>query len=373
MDKPKAITSLQLAMSIGTSIVGVGILAFPRLTVELANTGAPFTTMIAVVIAILGGWVLVYLGNQYPQQTIFEYADVLVGKWVGGAILFLLGIYFLELGALGIREFGEVVVTSVLPETPIPATILVILLLVVHAARNDIAKFTRILTLYMPLVYAPALGIVILSLKNARMANIMPVLAVFHGQKAGQVILSVGIVTALYQNLMIIGLMVPFMYQPKRAWRSAALGTAVAGGLYIVLSYSTLGVFGVEEIKNLLWPTLELAKTAALPAAFIERLDPIFLSVWVTAVFCAIYAAYYIGIQALSHVLRLKDQRVLAIAALPIVLDLSRLPPNISELYSIIQVVGLSGLPLTFGYPLVLLIVHRLKIRNGNKQRVRVV
>jgi len=368
MNKPKTVTSLQLGMSIGTAIIGVGILAFPRITSELAQTGAPFTAMVAVVIAILGGLVLVYLGNQYPEQTIFEYADILVGKWVGGIVLFVMGGYFLDLGALAAREFGEVVVTSVLPQTPIPATILVILLLAVHAARKDIAKFTRILTLYMPIVYAPVLAIVVLSLKSARLANIMPVLAVFHGQRAGSIVLSIGVVTALYQNLMIAGMIIPFMYQPKRAWKSVTLGITAAGMLYLILSYATLAVFGVEEIQNLLWPTLELAKTAALPAAFIERLDPIFLSVWVTAVFCAIYAAYYLGIQALSHVFRFQDQRVFAIAALPIVLDLSRQPPNIVDLYQTIKVVGLSGLPLTFGYPLVLLVMHWIRTRKGKKQ-----
>jgi len=368
MIKPKSVTSLQLSMSIGTSIIGVGILAFPRITVSLVSTGAPFTTLMAVLIAVLGGLMLSYLGNQYPEQTIYEYGDELVGKWIGGIVLFLIGGYFLELSALASREFGEVVVTSVLPRTPIPVTIMVILILVSIASRNDIAKFVRILTFYMPIVYFPALIIVILSLKSARISNIVPILAIFHGVTFQNLALSTGIVTALFQNFMIAGIIIPFMYQPWRAWRSTSLGIVFAGALYLILIYSTLGVFGLEEMKNLLWPTLELAKTAALPAFFIERLDPVFLAVWVTAVFCAMFAAYYLSIHAFSHVFRFQDHRALTIMALPIALLLSRQPSNIVDLYIIVKNIGLAGLPLTLAYPFVLVVIHWMKNHNLKKQ-----
>ncbi|WDL97922.1 GerAB/ArcD/ProY family transporter [Alicyclobacillus sp. ALC3] len=369
MNKPKTVTQLQLGMSIGTAIIGVGILAFPRITVTLVSTGAPLTTLIAVFAAVLGGLMLAYLGNRYPDETIYEYADHLVGKWVGSIVLLLIGSYFLELTALAAREFGEVVVTSVLPRTPVPVTILVILILVVIASRNDIAKFVRILTFYMPIVYFPALVIVVLSLKSARVENVMPVLGLFHGVSFQNIVVSTGVVTALFQNFMITGLIIPFMYQPKRAWKSTTLGIVVAGSLYIILIYSTLGVFGLEEIKNLLWPTLELAKTAALPAFFVERLDPVFLAVWVTAVFCAMFAAYYLSIKAFSHIFRFQDHRALALMGLPVALVLSRQPSNIVELYTVVKNIGLAGLPLTLGYPLVLTVLSRFKTHQPQSKR----
>lgn len=372
MIKPKSVTSLELTMSMATCIIGVGILAFPRLTVDLAGTGAPITTMIAVCIVIIGDLMLAYLGNQYPEQTLFEYADDVIGKWLGGIVLLVIGSYFMELGALAAREFGEVVVTSVLPRTPIPVTVWVMLILAAIASRNDIAKFVRILTFYMPLVYFPALVIVALSLKSARMVNIMPVFAAFTGVPFKHIILSVCVVTALFQTGWVLGLIVPFMYKPKRAWFNATLANVIAGALYVIIIYSTLAVFGTEEIKNLLWPTLELAKTAALPSFFIERLDPVFLAVWVTAVFCAIVSSYYLSIQAFSHLFRLRDHRVFTLTALPVMGLLSAQPANIEQLYTVVKYVGVSGLPLTFGYPLILIVVHLIRGRSNKPSRGKV-
>ncbi|MFB5191957.1 GerAB/ArcD/ProY family transporter [Alicyclobacillus fastidiosus] len=361
MEKPKSVTATQLTMSIGTSIIGVGILAFPRITVEYVRTGAPMAAICAMLLMMCGGIVVAYLGNQYRERTIFEYADELVGQWIGRLLLVCIGAYFLELAALASREFGEVVVTSVLQRTPIEVTVFVMVLMATVACRSDIIVFARILTFYMPFVYFPALVIVVLSLKSAQSANLMPLLGMFYGQQVKSVFMSIMVVAALFTNYIIVGLIIPFMYQPTRAMRGTIVGIGIAGSLYIILMFSTLSVFGIEEMDNLLWPTMELAKTAALPTFYIERLDPIFIAVWVTAVFSAIFAAYYVAIQALSHVFRLKNHRGLSILALPIIMLLAKLPPNIVSLYHVIKQVGVSGLCLTLGYPLLLLIAHVIK------------
>src|SRR5579875_1585407 len=108
MEKPKSVTSVQLMMSIGTAIIGVGILAFPRITVEYVKTSAPIATLAGMVLMMCGGFILAYLGNCYREQTIFEYADQLIGIWIGKLFLIAIGAYFLELTALAAREFGEV-------------------------------------------------------------------------------------------------------------------------------------------------------------------------------------------------------------------------------------------------------------------------
>ncbi|MCY0887889.1 MAG: endospore germination permease [Alicyclobacillaceae bacterium] len=361
MQKPKSVTSLQLTLTTGTAIIGVGILAFPRIVVEYVDTGAPMAAFFAIALMALGSLVLCYLGNAYPEQTLFEYADNLLGRTFNRIVLAVLGVYFLELTALASREFGEVVITSVLQHTPITVTVMVMVLLATVSTRNDIGSFARILSFYMPLVYFPALVIVVLSLKSARLVNIMPVLGMFHRGSGWDAVIAVLIVAALYQNYLVVGLLLPFMYRIQSAWKSTLIGMFSAGAIYIIIMFAVLSVFGFEEIKNLTWPTLELAKTAALPAAFIERLDPIFLAVWVTAVFCAIFAAYFIAINALSHVFRLQDHRALSLAVFPIIFELAAQPSNIVDLYRIIKTVGLSGLVLSLGYPFLLAVLHVLR------------
>jgi len=372
--KPRIVTLTQVSMSIACTIIGVGILAFPRITVNYAKTAAPIATIAAVILIMGGGLTLSYLGNQYRDNTLFEYADRIIGKWLGGIIALLFSIYFLELAALSAREFGEVVATVVLPRTPIEVTVLVMLFLAASASRNDIAVFARILTFYMPFVYFPMLVITILTLKNAQFVNIFPALDLSHSTKVSGIARATLVVAALFQNYVIIGLFIPFMYQPKKAWKGVLLGVGAAGMLFIMLIYGTMAVFGIEEMHHLLWPTLELGKTAALPTFFIERLDPIIVAVWVTTVFTGLLSSYYVAIQGLSHLFRFKNHKVFTVALIPFVFILAMQPPNVVDLYKIVETIGVTGLLFSIGYPVLLLVLHSLrKVREKRKDRMEAV
>lgn len=359
--KQRTVTMLQFAMSLGTTIIGVGILAFPRITVGLVGTGAPLATISAVLLMVLCGLGLAYLGSKYPNDTMFEYADRLLGKWVARALLIGIILYFMELAALAAREFGEVVVTSVLQRTPLEVTTLIMIFLAATAARTSVAVFTRILTFYMPLVYFPVVIIVALTLKSAETIHIFPIFGFYRETSVNQMVEAVLVVAALFQNYIIIGLLIPYMYRPNQAWKSAIIGIGAAGVIYIIIIYSTLAVFGVEEIKKLLWPTLELAKTAAFPLLFLERMDPIFLAVWVTAVFTAILASYFVMVKGLAHLFGFENHRVFVLLAIPLIYMLSIQPANIFIVYTTVKQVGISGLVLTIGYPLILLVLHAFR------------
>jgi spore germination protein len=369
VNKPKTVTMMQFAMNLATSIFGVGILAVPRFTVDYAQTGAPLATLLAVMSMMGFGLILAYLGSKYPEMTLFEYSDKILGKWPSVLVEVVLVVYFAELAALAAREFGEVVVTSVLQRTPVEITILVMLTLAVVAARNDAAIFSRILTFYMPFVYIPALVVVALTLRSAKATNLLPLINIFHETSPAHFIYAAVIVAALFQNYFITGLLTPFMYQVKDAWKGILIGMGITGVVYLTLIVSTTAVFGTEEMKNLLWPTLELAKTAALPLFLLERIDPIFIAVWVTAVFTAIFASFYMSIQGLAHILGFQDHKVLTLPAMPCVFLMAMQPSNVVTLYQTMQTILVGGLFLTTGYPMVLLLGHWLRSAGKNQRK----
>jgi spore germination protein len=358
MNKPKTITVMQFAMNLGTTIIGVGLLAFPRITAQHAGTGAPLATLLGVLLMLGCALMLSYLGHQYPNMTLFEYSDKLLGRWLGRIVTLALVLYFLELEAMAAREFGEVVVTSVLQRTPLEITILIMLVLAATAARNDVTVFSRILTFYMPFVYIPVLVLIALTLRSARLTNILPIISFGYQTNVSNYVYAILFVACLFQNYMITGLLTPYMYQTNKAWKGALIGVVAAGAVYLILDVATLAVFGTEEMKNLIWPTLELAKTAAIPLFFLERLDPVFLAVWVTAVFTAIFASYYFSIQGLVHLFNFQDHRAFTSLLVPVVFLAAMQPSNIVDVYRMVQWVGLSGLVLTVGIPALLFALH---------------
>lgn len=361
MDKTRQITVIQTAAILVSTIIGVGVLPLPLFAVNAMESGAPLITLIAVLISFISLWLLSLLGKRFPQQTIVQYGETIIGKWPAGIGSGLVIVFFAVLTSLTAREFGEVVVTSVLKNTPVEVTVIVMLLLAAFSTRNDVTVFAYIHYFYFPLLLFPALFIVVLSLKNADVLNLQPI----WGNERHGVIGGVLTVAALFQGSFVLTSVIPSMRRPQKALQASVIGILIAGGLYIVTVAATVGVFGSEEIKHLLWPTLELAKATSLPANVLERLDAAFLAVWVTAVFTTLLSSYFITTQSVGLIFHLKDHKLFAFFLLPFVFVMAMLPQNIVQMYTIVRMVGRIGLFITIAYPALLLLISILRKKRG--------
>ncbi|MBB6638361.1 endospore germination permease [Cohnella thailandensis] len=363
MEHPRSITAIQTASILVSTIIGVGVLPLPLFAVEAADSGGPLVTLVAVLLSFAGLSIITVLGMRFPHQSIVEYSEQVIGKWPAWIGSMLIIAFFAVLTSLTAREFGEVVVTSVLKKTPVEITVIVMLLLAAISTRNSIATFSYIHFFYFPLLLWPALFIVALSLKNADVLNLQPI----WGNKPKDFLGGVITIAALLQGSFILTIVIPRMRRPEKAMISSLIGLTIAGGLYVIIVAATVSVFGAEEIKQLLWPTLELAKATSLPANVLERLDAAFLAVWVTAVFTTLLSSYFLTIYALRQLLRLQEHKMFAFFLLPFVFVMAMLPQNIVNMYDIIEIVGRIGLFLTIGYPALLLLVSILRGKRGKR------
>jgi spore germination protein len=361
MESPKQVTMVQAAIVIFSSIIGVGVLALPRIAVEKMDTGSPLLTIMGMIIAFIGLFIVTKLGIRFPDKNIIQYGEVVIGKWPGrvGSILIIL--FFTLLTALASREFGEVVITSVLRQTPLEITVIVMLILAAFASRNDLTTFTYIHHFYFPFILFPASVIVALSLKNANPIYLQPII----GNDPDGMITGALTIAALFQGFFVITLIIPLMRKPQKAMKASIYGMLLAGGLYISIVTATLAVFGAEETKNVLWPTLELAKMTSLPGEVLERLDAAFLAIWVTAVFTTLLSSYYLVIHYISKLFHLRDHKMIALFALPYIFVIAMLPQNILHMYEIIEIVGRIGLLITIGYPALLYVVAIIRKKRG--------
>lgn len=362
MTKPKRdITATQAAAVLVSTIIGVGVLPLPLFAVRAADTGGPLVTLLASGLALLGLLFVAVLGMRFPQQSIIQYSESLIGKWPARLFSACVVVFFALLTSLTAREFGEVVVTSVLKQTPVEVTVIVMLMLAAISARNDMATFTYIHFFYVPLLLVPVLMIVALSLKNAEPLNLQP----FWGNRPVGLLKGIVTIAALFQGSFVMTIIIPAMKKPAKALRVSLYSILIAGGLYVVIVIAVIGVFGAEETKQLLWPTLELAKATSLPANVLERLDGAFLAVWVTAVFTTLLSSYYLTSQALTQLLRLQEPRIFTFFLLPFVFVLAMMPTNIVNMYEAVVNVGQVGLGLTLVYPALLLLIALLRKKRG--------
>ncbi|HWO96503.1 MAG TPA: endospore germination permease [Bacillus sp. (in: firmicutes)] len=357
MEDSREVTTLQAATILISTIIGVGVLPLPLFAVRAGETGAPLVTLLGIGIAAIGLFMITKLGMRHPGKTIITYSEDILGKWLGKMCSLFVIFFFAVLTGLAAREFGAVVITAVLVETPLEVTVIIMLLLAAISARNNMNTFAYIHNFYVPMILAPVLIVVALSLKNANILYLRPLI----GNSLNEMFVGALTIAALFQGSFIMTLIIPAMKQPKTAMRASMWAIVISGGLYLLIVVATVSVFGTEEIKQLFWPTLELARTTSLPGNILQRLDVIFLAVWVTAVFTTLFASYYLTIQSIKQFFRLQDHKMLAYFIFPFVFILAMLPQNILQLYDTIQYAGRAGLAITILYPMLLFILDVIK------------
>ncbi|MBP3962713.1 GerAB/ArcD/ProY family transporter [Paenibacillus lignilyticus] len=363
MQNTRSITTIQSAAILVSTIIGVGVLPLPLFAVRAADAGAPLVTLLGALVGFIGLALISILGMRFPNQSFVEYSEAIIGKWLAAVGSLMIIAFFAVLTSLAAREFGEVVVTSVLKNTPLEVTVIVMLLLAAVSTRNNLVTFTYIHLFYFPFLLGPALLIIALSLKNADVINLQPI----WGNNHAHMLPGILTVASLFQGSFIMTIIIPGMHNPKKSMKASLAAMVVSGGLYVAIVVAAVGVFGAEEIRNLLWPTLELAKATSLPANILERLDAAFLAVWVTAVFTTLFSSYYLMIRFTSYLFRLKDHNMFAFFFLPFVFVMAILPQNILQMYQIIEDIGRIGLFITIGYPAFLYIISLIRRKRGER------
>lgn len=369
METDRQITVIQAATVLVSTIIGVGVLPLPLFAVHAGESGAPMVTLLAELFSFAGLYLLTRLGMRFPAQSIVQFSEMIIGKWLARMASAVIIVYFALLTSLTAREFGEVVVTSVLKSTPVEVTVIVMLLLAAITTRNDITTFARIHLFYFPFLLVPGLLIVVLSLKNADVINLLPIWG--NNPSGAAMLTGVFTIASLFQGAFVLSAIIPAMRRPERAMRATVWAMVIAGGLYLLIVTATVSVFGTEEIKQLLWPTLELAKATSLPANILERLDAAFLAVWVTAVFTTLLSSYFLTTYSIRQLFRLGDHKLFAFFLLPFVFIVAMLPQNILQMYRIIAQSGRIGLYITIAYPGALLLIAILRKKRGDRREDR--
>ncbi|MEY9092236.1 GerAB/ArcD/ProY family transporter [Paenibacillus sp. RC84] len=355
------LTNWQAMCILISTIAGVGVLPLPRLAVTAGETAAPLITAGGILLGALLVMLWSLLGMRFPDLSPVAYSKLILGKWASGALLVVIALFYLVATAFSFREFSEVTGTFVLRRTPLEVILFMMLLLVVLSARKDIYSFTLIHAFYTPFVVGPVVVIMMLSFKEVELLNLQPFTT---NPDFTFWIGSLGI-TTLFRNVVIYTFIVPRMRNPQKALKVGLTGTAISGGLYLVIVITTVGVFGAEEIKRLVWPTLELGRATIVPGEFLERMDAIFLVTWIISVFNSLLSGYYLILLIIKEELGLKDHRMLATFLMPFMFLAAMMPQNVIQLYRLSTHILPWGLIAMIVIPSALLLIAGIRGKGG--------
>lgn len=361
--QPHTFTTWQQFCLITSTLTGVGVLTLPRTATSTMHESGWLATVIGAIIPMVSIGMIAWLSRRFAGLTFIHYSEHILGSkgipWLGKVlgfpwILLFFAYQFITTAATS-RIFGEVVVTSVLLNTPLEVLIVSMFFLSAFLCFHEPEVVARINELLFPLIIFPILFIAITSFQKAEWNNIFPVFS-FQWRDLFSSALEM---SYSYQGYELMLIYFAFAVPGSNSVKAGLYGVGLAMFVYTLIVFAGIAVFGHDELRRLTWPTLELVKNTQVRILILERLEAAFLTVWVAAVFTSVANTYYAFVSGLRQWLGrgMVFQRIAACVLLIPLLYVALIPQNITQLFSYTSFLGYSGMVVTTVLPLVYFVV----------------
>lgn len=278
MNNKKLLSKLQLMFFIIQAQIGVGLLSLPY----VVHLHAKSDGWISVLIAGMGVFVFMFimwsLGKRFPNDTIYEYSNKIVGKYLGTFISFLYVLNFFIVSTFVVTITVNVLKKWILTFTPPFVIILCIVGTGVYLGRENLKVIGRFFT-FVSILILFLVFLELLSYKDTNYKYLFPI-----GQSGFKNII-IGSHDSLTAMLGFEALLVVFPFvkgNHKDILKCSTIAVTFVTVLYTFFLITTYIVFSPEEIKIVSEPILYMLK--ALSYEVVERLDLIFLSIWVVPI-----------------------------------------------------------------------------------------
>ncbi|MBX0356117.1 endospore germination permease [Halobacillus sp. Nhm2S1] len=358
MSDLKQLTMLQLIIVFISSMIGIGIILMPR---DLANTVDSQDLWLSIIFGALAvsvvSCIYVALAVRYPGLTFFEMTSAIMGRFVGFLFNFFFVVYSLIVAAYILRVTGGIIKNYLLDTTPLYIVVGSFMLVSMYLIYNGAGDIVRFFQLYFPIMMVMFIVLCLLSIKNLDFNNVRPVF-----QNNIWVTISGAQITFFSFLGMEFLLIFSKLIKKKKAknllitmWTSIGL-TAL---IYVVFHIISIGVLGVEELKEITFPTIEMAKSIEFQGFFFERFELIFLFGWLTTAFTSFTAYMYTLTLGLKNMFT-PTRWFLPVAGI-LILALTLYPEGLTEVFHYSTYIQLISVAAIVILPALLLIVSLVR------------
>ncbi len=352
-----SITPFQFTSLVAGTILGVGVLVLPRILTETAGHSAPLSMAVGTLMALAMVPVWAKVAQFFPGKTSAEFAANLVGGIPGWMFHAGFATLITVAAAMVAREFGEVVISAVLPETPLEVTTLIMLGLATMLVRYDLQTIGRTFEVLFPLIVLPGVVIAVLALRDANALYLFPL------WDGGIDAVTAGVTLALtsLEGMLILPMIIPSINRSGQVIKAGLWAVGIAGFVHILVVTAALSIFNVNEMQKLMWPTLEVMKTTSLPGNVVERVEPIFLAIWVVGVFTTISGWFYAVVIKVTQLFHFQDHKTVIPFLAPLLYLIAMQPDNIVMTYAFLRDLTRFGLIFMIPVPIAFYVVGRLR------------
>lgn len=321
------LTYTQIILLIVISRIIVPITYLPALASPPGNQDIWISSLLGFPIMLLVAGPIYMLLKRFPNQTIIQYSQVIMGK--AGKFIGLLYIWiFIQSTAITLMQLSMFLTTAVMAETPLLFFQISMMLMCAYAVRSGLEVLGRLSEIITPISIVAVIMLCLLLTKDMDFKALTPVM-----EKGFYPVLHGGFtITVRTLEIIELAMLAPYLQERHKVNTILVVSCLVITIIFLILPISLVCVFGVEEAKNRSFPFYSMVSLIDI-GNFWENIQAVHMAVWVLGVFIKISLDYYLAALAIGQLFNLQDYRpvVLPVGAIIVAIG-TIIAPSLSQL-----------------------------------------
>ncbi len=296
------ITCRQIFFILLLTLTCYTVVSISKEMAEAAGTGAWITILATALVFALAAACVVYVGNRYRGQMLFDYAPSLITKPGAYALALFYIIYFLFILVLLITSFSKLLAADFFPKTPVWAFPLLGIPLFCYIAYKGVTNTARLAEIIGIVLILTAVFVHTLMMTEGRVNRILPL---FNPAEAGRYI------AAIEKSIFpFLGIEVLFVFPlspriTKRPVRTAFLSLVTVGLFYVLIVESCIMKLGINDIASYNDALVVAIRDTSPPfLEIISRLDILYLTVGFGGIFIGISIALLAAVEYVCRIFK---------------------------------------------------------------------
>ena len=291
-----SITKFQLFFVLIQTQIGIGLLSLPNV-VQKSAKGDGWISIILAGVVIQGLLVVYYLLlKRFPNDILSKITQKILGRLFGKVVNFIMYFYFILTGSLSTILMVKIINLNLLPVTPAWVISLLIICGCIYLTISDLRILARFFVLVSSLIILLLIITILAFFIPKEIQFILPI------GSAGMKDILIGSNSALFSMLGFEMLLFVFPYVIRNTTgvlKTISLANLFVTSFYTFITFLCLINFSPEQLQQLREPVLYLFR--GLSYKMIDRIDYIFLSIWIVPMTSSIIAYLFLASKSISE------------------------------------------------------------------------
>lgn len=330
---------------------------------------------IAILIASVIGAVIIYIYSFILSydigQNLFGIMEKIFGRVIAISLSFVYIVYFFYIASRVLRDFLELLTTSIFPNTPIEILGIIFMLVVIYVVYLGPEVLARTAETFAPYIFLFLVltSVFLLAGGDINFQNLEPILPEGFGRVFD--VIFPGLIGFPFGEAIVLTMIMAITTKFQHVSKVSMAAVITTGLLLASIKIFKLSVLGTNISGRSSFPLLAAGREISF-AQFIERVDPIIIFVMMLGIFIKVSLFFFGGLKGLEYIFTIPYRYFSLPLGMAIALFSILISANYAEhIEEGIQFVPMyMHMPLQIGIPaiLALLVLWKKKQAKGGKQ-----